>query len=1147
MDLSNLKKRIQSSATFSAVRDYILSGKYYEIYGAMPIGSAFIADYIANNLKRTVLWIPRKDPYESYLELEAITGENTYFFPEWDIDPYEHRFPDPGIVAQRINVLHKLSLERSSIVVASPKSLLFPTISPDVLREKTIDISIGEKIDPDSVLEKLIAVGYRREELVEFIGAVSRRGDILDVFSPTHEDPIRIEFFGDEVESIRTFSAENQRSREHLKETSIVPPAEWLKHFWSLKEIDAESLKKELLPNYRARFNSEKAEDLLARMIFDKHFPGEIWFSPAFAPSSGWFIDHLPENSIIICEEPEEVFDTAREILSIAEEHHFDLTREGELHLSPSELFLDEENFERNLTKHNFIPVRQFETSKDSIDLGFRPIPARFDGPVAFRRAIEDFKEKELETQIICTNPYQLDRLKEIVPQEESVRSFSGEIFDSFIHIPSKSAVISSTAIFGKKKGIPQRRIYREGSIYALPTGLAPGDYIVHTDHGIGRFLGIESIESSGFVSECLIIKYADDEKLYVPVEDFHLVQKYIGGEHVSLAKLGGTAWAKAKERARKGIMAIAGELVQIYALRKVSKGFQFPPEDELSFKLAESFPFAETRDQLKTIADVIDDMEKPVPMDRLLVGDVGFGKTEIAIRSAFKCVRGGKQVAVLVPTTVLADQHFRTFSQRLSGLPVAVEMLSRFRTKKQQKLALDKLATGEIDIIIGTHRLLSKDVFFKDLGLLIVDEEQRFGVKQKEKIKRFRSKIDVLTMTATPIPRTLYMSLAGVRDISTIDTPPASRLPIYTRMVPFSEKVIVEAIRREIERGGQVYFLHNRVGSIEAMARWLRGLVPEANFAVAHGQLPEKELSSIVMDFLAGKFDVLVTTTIIESGTDIPNVNTILINRADKFGVSQLYQLRGRVGRSDIQAYCYLIAPPYRNISIKAKKRLRAILEHSDLGSGFALAMRDMEIRGAGNLLGAQQHGFVEEVGLDLYTKMLSDAVAELRKEKPPYFVPISTQVDFPLIIPRDYIPSADMRIEFYQRLYMSNEESKLNAIKEEMLDRFGTPPQEVITLISFLRMRLSASKIRIPLSEVILRKGKATFLFKRDWQPRLAEIDRAISPLKLQVDFRRNPFELRFSLSGEPANDLLIVKNIADRLLQIEDAQMEFSEKNN
>ncbi|MGC9314488.1 MAG: DEAD/DEAH box helicase, partial [bacterium] len=586
----------------------------------------------------------------------------------------------------------------------------------------------------------------------------------------------------------------------------------------------------------------------------------------------------------------------------------------------------------------------------------------------------------------------------------------------------------------------------------------------------------------------------------------------------------------------QRSIMALAGELVQLYALREISKGTQFPPEDELSAALEDSFPFDETRDQLTALADVFEDMESEKPMDRLLVGDVGFGKTEVAIRAAFKAVRGGKQVAVLVPTTVLSDQHYRTFQERLAGLPVEIDMVSRFRSPKEQKKTLKKLEEGNLDIIIGTHRLLSKDITFNDLGLLVIDEEQRFGVKHKEKIKRWRAKVDVLAMSATPIPRTLYLSIAGVRDMSTIDTPPASRLPIYTRAVPFSDETIAEAIEKELGRGGQVYFLHNRVGSIEAMAHHLRKLVPGARFAVAHGQMAEGELSRIILDFLAGKFDVLITTTIIESGTDIPNVNTILINRADRLGVAQLYQLRGRVGRSDQQAYCYLITPPYRRMTDRAKKRIKAVLEHSDLGSGFALAMRDMEIRGAGNLLGAQQHGHIEEIGLDLYSRMLSEAVSELKGQRPAHFVPVNTQVDIPLFIPKTYIPSTKLRIQYYQRLYMAPSTERLDAIKAEILDMFGNPPDEMVSLMNYLRMRVAASSIALPLREAVLKKGRATFLFDKKWQPNLAKLDSAISPLKLSVDFRRDPFELRFQLSGDFDEDMLTMRRIAERLAKIE-----------
>jgi len=1131
--LDTARTKIQASSPFAELRELLDKNTFPELVGTSGLGTALIVDFLVRELHRPVLWVVSEDSYTHWRDIATLLGEErALYLPEWDIEPYEHRLPDEEIVATRLDTFTKLRTGETVAAVASAKALLFPTISPAALDENSITISVGDEIPPERLLARLIDIGYNREELVEFLGAVSRRGDILDSFCATHRDPVRIEFFGDEVESIRTFSAENQRSIEDIKRVIIPPANEWLKNFWKMREIELDNLRDQMLPGFRGRFDSQDEDELLSRILFDQHFPGEIWFSPAFSPAPCWPDAHLPENAIIVCEEPEEIYSVADDLLSRAEDHHFELSHDSELHLPPQELFIDSERFSERIRRHKLLPIRHFQTTENALDMGFRPILAGFGGAVAFRRTLERLKSEEFHPQILCQNRYQIERLGELLPPEESVAADVAEISCEFSHIPSKETIITGTTIFGGRRRTKPRRRYREGNISILPTGLNIGDYVVHTDHGIGMFLGAETVESKGFTSECLVLEYADDEKLNVPVEDFHLVQKYIGGEHTRLAKLGGVAWTRTKERARKGIIALAGELVQLYALREVADGHAFPPEDELSQALAESFPYAETSDQLRTIEEVLDDMEQPRPMDRLIVGDVGFGKTEVAIRAAFKAVRGGKQVAVLVPTTVLADQHFRTFTERLFNLPVRVEMLSRFRSPKEQRQIVGNIANGKVDIVIGTHRLLSKDVHFKDLGLLIVDEEQRFGVKHKERIKRWRAKIDVLTMSATPIPRTLYMSLAGVRDMSTIDTPPANRLPIYTRVVPLSNETIAEAIMREISRGGQVYFLHNRVGSIDAIARWLMDLVPDARFTIAHGQMPEKQLSKIILEFLAGNFDVLVTTTIIESGTDITNVNTIIINRADKFGVSQLYQLRGRVGRSDVQAYCYLVAPPYRKITTKAKKRLKALLEHSDLGSGFALAMRDMEIRGTGNLLGAQQHGFIEEVGLDLYSKMLSEAVAELKGQKPPHFVPVNTQVDAPLFIPKEYIPSTKMRIEFYQRLYMAPDENRISRIKAEMQDRFGTLPEEVSTLITYLRMRLAASKVNLPLSEVILKKGRATFLFAREWQPRLADIDRALSPLELAADFRRDPFELRFELSGKPDDDLLLMRNIAERL---------------
>ncbi|MCK5832051.1 transcription-repair coupling factor [bacterium] len=1134
MAISAIRKKIQLSEPFKNLRQMVSEGNLPEIIGTSSLGSAILADYLVRELGKTVLWISNDDIYTRYSDCAELLGdENVLRFPEWDINAYEHRHPSEELVATRLNTLLKLHRSNPKVISASPKSFLLPTIAPNSLLEKTINLSVGEDFAPEKLIDKLVAIGYEREELVEFLGTVSRRGDVVDIFTSTHRDPVRIEFFGDSIESIRTFSAENQRSRSKLEKVVIPPAVEWVKDFWG--NSNPNSLRDSLVKEITSHLSSVHIEEIIDRMSIDPNLPGSMWLSSIFEPRFGWIENHLPDDAIILCDEPEDLLNKAEDLLALAIKHHRELTREGEIHIEPTLISPDADAVEKRLSLCNLMPIRQFSTEESSIDLGFLPVPSTFEGPVAFRKGMDRLRAEDYNISIFCQNEFQLKRLPEILEEAEKAPAFTGNISSGFQHKFSKEAIITGWTIFGKRRKKAPQKYYREGSIYSLPTGLAAGDLVVHTDHGIGRFLGTETLESRGFSTECLVLLYTNKEKLFVPVEDFHLVQKYLGGESVPLAKLGGAAWTKAKDKARAGIMALAGELVQLYAMREMAKGYTSPKEDDLSNALADSFIYDETEDQLKVIEEVISDMERERPMDRLIVGDVGFGKTEVAIRAAFKAARGGKQVAILVPTTVLAEQHYRTFKERLEDLPVNIDMLSRFRQPKQQKKTLAGLVDGSVDIVIATHRLLSKDIYFKDLGLLIIDEEQRFGVKHKERIKQWRAKIDVLTMTATPIPRTMYMALAGVRDMSTIDTPPAQRLPIYTRVVPFSGKIIAENINLEIERGGQVYFLHNRVGSIEAMAHYLRTIVPNARFAVAHGQMKEGELSDIIMDFLAGKFDVLVTTTIIESGTDIPNVNTILINRADRFGVAQLYQLRGRVGRSDTQAYCYLIAPPYQKMSIKAKKRLKALLDHSDLGSGFALAMRDLEIRGAGNLLGAQQHGFIEEIGLDLYSRMLSEAVATIKGEASPHFNPVNTQVDVPLFIPKNYMPSTNMRIEFYQRLYMAPSEKKLSAIKGEIHDRFGSAPPEVLRLLTYLKMRLAASSIKLPLKEIILKKGKGIFLFKHGWNPSLAEFDRAISPLKLKADFRRDPFELRFELSGEHGTDLLLMKNISERLAKI------------
>jgi len=692
--------------------------------------------------------------------------------------------------------------------------------------------------------------------------------------------------------------------------------------------------------------------------------------------------------------------------------------------------------------------------------------------------------------------------------------------------------VLTDHQIFSRYFWRRRKRRFNEGIALSSYSALSVRDFVVHIDHGIGRYAGLETLEVDRKKRECLKLLYQGDDKLYVPIEEFNRVHKFVGKEGApSLSKLGGTSWENLKKRTKKAIQDMAQELIQLYAERKAKPGIAFSPDTVWQKELEASFIYEETPDQLASIDAVKKDMEQSIPADRLICGDVGYGKTEVGVRAAFKAVMDGKQVAVLVPTTILAQQHFVTFSERLKSFPVNVQMLSRFKSRKEQKEIVSSLKEGRMDVVVGTHRLIQKDVRFKDLGLLIVDEEQRFGVTHKEKIKKLRRLVDVITLTATPIPRTLQLSLLGARDMSIINTPPKERLPIHTEITKFDKKLIADAILREVDRGGQVYFVHNRVQTIEAMYRFLKDLVPQIRIAVAHGQMEENLLEKVMLDFLNRRYDLLLVTSIIESGIDIPSVNTIIIDRADRFGLAQLYQLRGRVGRSNVRAYAYLLIPKVKLLTQSARKRLKALEQFTQLGSGFHLALRDLEIRGAGNLLGAQQHGFIEEVGFDLYCRLLDEAVRELKGEKIERLPEVKIQFDLDIYIPDSYIPDSQQRVEIYKKLSEAKSVEEVKEVEAETVDRFGNPPQEVEDLLNFTRVKITASHLGI--FRLSLKKDILMLEFSPDKKIGKKEIQNLRQKINLPLEFAVDKtLKLYVDLKKADEKKALFVKNLLQRL---------------
>ncbi len=969
------------------------------------------------------------------MEVWAEEPSHVYLFPEPDAIPYEPAAMESPTQHQRLRVLLELGRWNRDgaasgglppFVVAPAHALMHQVLSPGRMEAGALTVKAGDNVDLTKLVSDWVALGYEPVKTVDGPGAFARRGGILDIYPPTSLLPVRMELYGNRVESLRYFDPTTQRSVRTATEVTITPASE---RSWN----DVASV-----------------------------------------------LDYLPESALLVLEEPATIQASVETLDGQAQELRSRRVAAGELGtVEPRPYF----NWDELDSRMNRIPRRVSAEpwqGASGTDLPFRP--TSFYGG-RLRLLLGEILEDRAKgpTRVIAS--HQAGRLSEMLTQGGLPSSVLDAIADKPLAGDTllvngslqggwslgSLTLLTDAEIFGWVK--PNRSVVKKSSgRELLLSELRPGDYVVHVEHGIARFAGLERLAGEGVEKEYAVLDYAEADRLYVPLEQIDRLSRYLGGGsgEPDLTRLSSTDWARAKDKARHSAADVALELLDIYAQRELAPGTSFGPDTPWQREMEDAFPYVETPDQAEAIAQVKADMEATKPMDRLICGDVGYGKTEVALRAAFKSVMNGKQVAVLVPTTVLAQQHFATFSERLAAFPIKVEVLSRFRTEKEQTRVLEELREGAVDICIGTHRLIQKDVQFKDLGLLVVDEEQRFGVIHKEYLKRMRKEVDVLTLTATPIPRSLYMSLVNVRDLSIIETPPEERLPIRTLVMPYDEPAIRQAILRELDRGGQVFFVHNRVRSIYQVAERLRELAPEARMAVGHGQMPEDELEHVMLDFVAGRVDVLVCTTIIEAGLDIPNANTIIINQADKMGLSQLYQLRGRVGRGSNLAYAYLLFSRDRPLTATADERLRTILEASELGAGYRIAMKDLEIRGAGNLLGSEQSGHIAAVGFDLYCSMLSEAVEALKAaqsgrpitpSRPP------TTIDLPVsaYLPESYIPDQAARISLYQRLAKVDRLASLADLREEVKDRFGPEPPEVAELlyVAGLKVRASAAGI--------------------------------------------------------------------------------------
>lgn len=992
-------------------------------------------------------------------DLEQMIGEDdVLFYPGSYRRPYQIEDTDNANVLLRAEVLNRInSRKKPAIIVTYPEALFEKVVTRKELDKNTLKVSVGDQVSIDFINEVLFEYEFRRVDFITEPGEFSVRGGILDVFSFSNDNPYRIEFFGNEVDSIRTFDVETQLSIEKKKKITIIP-------------------------NVENKFFQENRES---------------------------FLDYINEKTVLLLQGTEMLLTKLDKLFDKAEEIFNGLDAPIK-HVSPDQLFLDQQEFIRKALDFTIVEIADkavFKTT-DSFEFHIQPQPAfnkQFD---LLLNNLSDNHFNGIKNYLLCGNDTQAKRFDDIFESldestHEDVRKQYDTIvmplYQGFIDTELQIACYTDHQIFERYHKFSIKNGYSKKQTITLKelTMLSVGDYVTHIDHGIGKFGGLQKIQVEGKTQEAIKLVYADNDIVYVSIHSLHKISKYNGkdGAPPKIYKLGSNAWKLLKQKTKARVKHVAFNLIQLYAKRRLEKGFQYKPDSYLQLELESSFIYEDTPDQLKSTQDVKADMESDRPMDRLVCGDVGFGKTEVAIRAAFKAVDNGKQVAVLVPTTILAYQHHRTFTERLKEMPVTVGYLNRFRTAKEKAQTLKDLAEGKLDIVIGTHQLVNKNVQFKDLGLLIVDEEQKFGVNVKDKLKTLAANVDTLTLTATPIPRTLQFSLMAARDLSVITTPPPNRYPIETHVVGFNEEMIRDAVSYEIQRNGQVFFINNRIENIKEVAGMIQRLVPNARVGVGHGQMDGKKLEELMLAFMNGEFDVLVATTIIESGLDVPNANTIFINNANNFGLSDLHQMRGRVGRSNKKAFCYFICPPYSAMTDDARKRIQALAQHSDLGSGFNIAMKDLEIRGAGDLLGGEQSGFINEIGFETYQKIMNEAIEELKEnefkdlyrdevkdEEREYVKDIQIDSDFELLFPDNYINNVSERLNLYNELSLIKDEPTLLAYETRLTDRFGALPKPALALLNSIRIKWIATRLGI--EKLVMKQGKMIAYFVSDQQ---------------------------------------------------------------
>jgi transcription-repair coupling factor (superfamily II helicase) len=1009
-------------------------------------------------------------------------GEVTHLFPQREALPYEESEPHLEIGALRVEAIEALWSGQCRVLVTTSRALQEKTPIPAGLASLRLTLSLGDRIELSEMIQTLEARGFDRVPLVEEVGQFAVRGGILDVFSVGSSDPVRIELWGDEIASLRTFDILDQRSVDELTEARILP-------------VD---------------LRTERRSGTVSRSL----------------------LDLVPTDAVVVRLPGVDERAEARRSWARISTFYDDLVHSGARPPRPDTLFLRPEELEGALER---LPRLELTQGGDAeLTLRSAPPPAIERDTTLLDDYLRNGATRGFDTLVLCDNDGQLQRLEEILGGPERIptgtRLAIGSLSEGFELRDSEPPlrVLNDHEIFRRTRRLRRSRRFRGAVALESLAQLAPGDYVVHMDHGVGRFIQLQRIEVLGEEIEALAIEYAGGEVLRLPVYRLDLIERWVGetdeAEPPSMHRIGGRRWKALRRKTEQAIERMTAELLELYARRSEAEGFAYPPDTRWQKELESAFLYDDTPDQRKAAEDVKRDMESPRPMDRLVCGDVGYGKTEVAIRAAFKAVQAGKQVAVLAPTTILVEQHRHTFEERLADYPVRVGALNRFRSAAESRELLAALANGEVDIVVGTHRLLSNDVIFKDLGLLVVDEEQRFGVRHKERLKRMRASIDVLTLTATPIPRTLYLSLSGIRDLSLIRTPPRDRMPIFTHVLPWTDQVLAEALQRELDRGGQAFFLHNRIETIYTVAEELRALVPEADVAVAHGQMAGAELDEVMRRFVDGRVDVLVCSSIIENGLDVPNANTLIVDRADRFGLSQLYQIRGRVGRSDRRAYCYLLAPDA--LTEESERRLRVLEHYTELGSGYSVALRDLELRGAGNLLGADQSGFAHQVGLDAYLRLMEKTVQRLRQGEDVEEHP-DPDVSLPgsAYLPEGYVGDAGQKLHLYRRLSKVRRRSEIEALAREMADRFGPLPAEAERLLQAAGLRLLGKQVGA--ERILLQDHTARLTFRAGVVPRMAVMDGPLRRRNVEVEVRRiDPLSLVLEQRGaEPLADTLML----------------------